>query len=250
MFPLDLTKGFPGGADNKEYACKAGDPGLIPRLGRSPGEGNGNPLRYSCLENPMDRGAWQATIHGVADSQPHLGNYHFQPLCLNGDKLSLPGLEKALLVELDSDTIFFPWKKGKCCWSNWGKSQCVMYSFLSAYTELIVCSLGFSIIGIGFSYMERMMETKWWHPACLSLQGTDFMCFPFIQPLSSSVFVPPGFCLVFKKYSLSLTIGYTLQNFRLAHFIWLCLYLQPSLCMWQVSQLLNPGVSLFSCHKP
>ena len=54
-------------AQSKESACNAGvteDVGLIPGLGRSPGEGNGNPLQYSCLENPMDRGAWQATVHG------------------------------------------------------------------------------------------------------------------------------------------------------------------------------------------
>ena len=58
--------GFPGGSHGKESACNAGDPGLIPVSGRSPGEGNGNPLQYSCLKNPMDRGAWQATVHGVA----------------------------------------------------------------------------------------------------------------------------------------------------------------------------------------
>ena len=52
------------GSDGKESACNAGDPGSIPGLGRSPGEGNGNPLQYSRLENPMDRGAWQATVHG------------------------------------------------------------------------------------------------------------------------------------------------------------------------------------------
>ena len=50
--------GLPGGSDGKASICNAGDPGLIPGLGRSPGEGNGNPLQYSCLENPMDRGAW------------------------------------------------------------------------------------------------------------------------------------------------------------------------------------------------
>ena len=50
----------------KESACNTGDPSLIPGTGRSPGEGTGNPLQYSCLENPMDRGAWEATIHGVA----------------------------------------------------------------------------------------------------------------------------------------------------------------------------------------
>ena len=50
-------RGFPGGSDSKAYACNAGDPGAIPGLGRSPGEGNGNPLQHSCLENPMDGGA-------------------------------------------------------------------------------------------------------------------------------------------------------------------------------------------------
>ena len=52
--------GFAGGSDGKESACKAGDLGSVPGLGRSPGEGNGNPLQYSCLENPMDKGAWWA----------------------------------------------------------------------------------------------------------------------------------------------------------------------------------------------
>ena len=51
-------KGFPSGSDSKASACNAGDLGSVPQLGRSPGEGNGNPLQYSCLENPMDRGAW------------------------------------------------------------------------------------------------------------------------------------------------------------------------------------------------
>ena len=61
-----LIQGFPGGSDGKEYACDAGDPGSVPELGRSPGGGNGNPLKYSCLKNPMDKGAWQATVHGAA----------------------------------------------------------------------------------------------------------------------------------------------------------------------------------------
>ena len=60
--------GFPGGSDTKESACSAGDLGSIPGSGRSLGEGNGNRLQYSCLENPMDRGAWQATVHGVTES--------------------------------------------------------------------------------------------------------------------------------------------------------------------------------------
>ena len=60
------TVGFPCSSVSKESACNAGDLGLIPGSGRSPGEENGNPLQYSCLGNPMDRGAWWATVHGVA----------------------------------------------------------------------------------------------------------------------------------------------------------------------------------------
>ena len=62
LFP----EGVPGSSVGKESACNAGALGLIPGSGRSPGEGNGNPLQYSCLESPMDRGVWRATVHGVA----------------------------------------------------------------------------------------------------------------------------------------------------------------------------------------
>ena len=63
------TKGTPGGSEIKASASNAGDLGLIPGSGRSPVKGNGNPLQDSCLENPMDRGAQQATVHGVAKSR-------------------------------------------------------------------------------------------------------------------------------------------------------------------------------------
>ena len=72
--------GFPDSSVGKESACNAEDPSLIPGLGRSPGEGNGNPLQYSYLENSMDRGAWEATVHGVAKSQKRLSEnlqHHF-----------------------------------------------------------------------------------------------------------------------------------------------------------------------------
>ena len=67
--------GFPGGSEVKASSCSAGDLGSIPRSGRSPGEGNGNSLQYSCLENPMDGGAWWATVHGVAKSWTRLSDF-------------------------------------------------------------------------------------------------------------------------------------------------------------------------------
>ena len=60
---------FPGGSDDKESACSVEDPSVIPGSGKSPEEGNGCPLQYSCLENPIDRGAWWAAVHGVAKSR-------------------------------------------------------------------------------------------------------------------------------------------------------------------------------------
>ena len=60
------AKGFPGGSVGKNLSANVGDSGLIPGSGRPPGEGNGNPLQYSCLGNPVDRGAWRAIVHGVA----------------------------------------------------------------------------------------------------------------------------------------------------------------------------------------
>ena len=62
---------FPGGSDGKESACNAGDLGLFSGSRRSPGEGHGNPLQYSCLGNPMNRGAWQVTVHGVVKRARH-----------------------------------------------------------------------------------------------------------------------------------------------------------------------------------
>ena len=69
--------GFLGGSDGKESACNAGDLGSIPGSGRFPGEGNGHPFQYSGLENPMDRGAGWATVHGVAKSPTQLSNFYF-----------------------------------------------------------------------------------------------------------------------------------------------------------------------------
>ena len=72
---LSNYQGLPGGSKVKASACNAGDLGSIPGSGRSPGEGNGNPLQYSCLENPMDREAWWATVHGVTKSHTQLNDF-------------------------------------------------------------------------------------------------------------------------------------------------------------------------------
>ena len=74
---LKLHAGFPGGSEGKASACNVGDPGSIPESGTSPGEGNGNPLQCSRLENPMDGGALWATVHKVAKSQTQLSNFTF-----------------------------------------------------------------------------------------------------------------------------------------------------------------------------
>ena len=72
---LGQSLGSPGGSDSKESACNVGDLGSIPGLERSPGEGNGYPLQYSCLENSVDRGAWRATVQRFAKSQTRLSDF-------------------------------------------------------------------------------------------------------------------------------------------------------------------------------
>ena len=74
MYAKHLVQGFPGGSAVKNPPVNAEDVGSIPGLGRSPGEGNGNPLQYSCLGNPMDRGDWWVTVQGVAKSQTRLSD--------------------------------------------------------------------------------------------------------------------------------------------------------------------------------
>ena len=73
---------FPGGSGVKKLLSSAGDAGSIPRLRRSPGEGNGNPLQYSCLENSVDRGAWWVLVHGVTELDVEALRAHFRLLCL------------------------------------------------------------------------------------------------------------------------------------------------------------------------
>ena len=101
----DLHFCFPRSSVGKESASNAGDPGSIPGSGRSPGEGNGNPLQYSCLENPMDWGTWQATVHGVTGVRHDLVNksppqemYSQSKLKQLTERLASPPLKLMLLV--------------------------------------------------------------------------------------------------------------------------------------------------------
>ena len=81
FFSLNVDQGLSCSSVGKESACNAGDLGSIPGSGRSPGEGNGNPLQYSCLENPMDRRAWQATVHSVARVRHDWATNHTPTQC-------------------------------------------------------------------------------------------------------------------------------------------------------------------------
>ena len=114
-----------GGSDGKASAYNVGDLGLIPGSGRSPGEGNGNPLQCSCLENPMDQGAWWATIHGVAKSQTrqwfHFTSLHFKYGLLGGSVVKNPpamwetwvrslGWEDSFEKETDTYSSIPAWK--------------------------------------------------------------------------------------------------------------------------------------------
>ena len=100
--------GFPGGPEVKASASKVGDLGSIPGWGRSPGEGNGNPLQYSCLENPMEGGAWQVAVHGVAKSQTRLSYFTFTFHFLNAFYLeTIPRQQPYQLLSLNSSGSFF-----------------------------------------------------------------------------------------------------------------------------------------------
>ena len=85
----NYVSGFPCGSDGKVSACSVGDTGLISGSGRSPKEGNGNPLQYPCLENSMGRGAWQVTVHGVAKSRTQLKQPSTHTRCLKSAGVGL-----------------------------------------------------------------------------------------------------------------------------------------------------------------
>ena len=115
-------QGFPGGSEVKASARNAGDLGSIPGSGRSPGEENGNPLQHSCLENPMDGGAWWAIVHGVAKSWARLSDFTFT--CTHTyDILGFPGVasykELAYQCSRPKGWEFDPWVRKIPCRKKW-----------------------------------------------------------------------------------------------------------------------------------
>ena len=122
---LGLYKGFPGGSDDKESACNAGDLGSIPGSGRSPGEGNGYWLQYSCLENCMDRGACQATVHEVTKSRTWLSDKYFHGSLLAGLEPELQSPEPRVTV-LSASTY---------CNACLASYRCMHYLRVSSYSS-------------------------------------------------------------------------------------------------------------------
>ena len=121
-------QGSPGGSDGKEFTCNAGDLCLIPGLGRSPGGGNGNPLQYFCLNNPVDRGAWWAAVHGVTKSQTQLGNSAYTHTHQAIVSVWTIHFASSLFFQTLSTTplsLGHPWERpstGLCCRLEWNRA--------------------------------------------------------------------------------------------------------------------------------
>ena len=144
FWPPDSKNWFPGGSDGKVSACNAGDPGSIPGLGRSPGEGNGDPLQYSCLENSMDGEAWWATVHGIAKNQTRLSNFTFFLFfwCWERLKAGGEGDDKGWDGWMASPTLWmWVWVSSRSWWQT-GKPGVLQSmgsqsrTWLSSWTEL------------------------------------------------------------------------------------------------------------------
>ena len=133
--------GFPGGLDGKESACSAGDLGSIPGSGRSPGEGNSNPLQYSCLENPVDGGVWSATVHGIAKAQ--LSDFSFFL------SLSLPTPLTPVSIYLPIYHLFYLSSISLSTYLSFIYYLCLTINYLSMY------------LSIGLSGTSYILSSDW-----------------------------------------------------------------------------------------
>ena len=161
---------FPGGSDGNASACNVGDLASIPGSGRSPGGGNGNPLQHSCLENPMARGAWQATVHGVANSRTWLSDFSFSYQILV-DRICVAlfwAFDSVPLVYLsfDGNTILL-WRSYVCLCS-------AAQSCLILCNSMNCCPPGSSLQGI---FQARIL--KW-----VAISFTRGLPNPGIKPMS------------------------------------------------------------------
>ena len=165
--------GFPAGSDGKESASSVGDLGSVPGSERSPGEGNGNPLRYSCLENFIDRGARWATVHGVTKSWTQLSDFHFHFSLWIGRLLSFP-------LNLLSNM--------SCCFTfstilKWEFLNLVMLSYNTHYLLLLNIRALLSLIFLGYSgegKHSRMIQRKP-HDVHAFAQSWNFVILSYIQ---------------------------------------------------------------------
>ena len=135
-----IVVGFPGGSEVRASAWNAGDLGLIPGSGRSPGEGNGNPLQYSCLENPMEGGAWWAAVHGVTKSQIRLSDFTFT--------FHFHALEKEMSPHSSTLAWRIPWREepGGLAVHGVARSQTWLRDFTFTFMLSLRCAAGFSLV--------------------------------------------------------------------------------------------------------
>ena len=160
--------------------CNAGDLGSIPGSGRSPGEGNGNPLQYSCLENPMDRGAWWATVHGVAKSRTQLSDFIFYLYSFPDGSVvkNLPGMQGTwvqslgwkdpLEKEMATHSSILAW------WIPWTEEPGGLQSTgLQRVGHDWATSLHFTLGNLS-TLLARTIFSMWMPPSSLNFRGINF----------------------------------------------------------------------------
>ena len=145
--------GFPGGSDGKESACNAGDPGSIPESGKSPGEENGNPLQYSCLENSMDRGAGLVIVHGVSKSQTRLSSWHILGFVFSKLLLSIV----SVVEMLSNDVLLHIPSQFLDQWYNVGILNSTMLRIFKTQKLANAPSQGFFLLLFFFSFGESVV---------------------------------------------------------------------------------------------